>query len=148
MSAALDVALAGLAGAYAWGWRSARRARPEAPSVWRLWAFLAGVIALWAAVASPLAQLDQGHLTGHMIQHLLIMTVAAPLLLLGEPARLFFPRWRPPLAARGWLSPHPLLCWFAGTLIVLVWHVPRVFELGTAFSTRPSARRGSCSGCP
>jgi len=69
-------ALAALAVAYFFGWR---RAAPLPSSTWRLWAFLLGVVALWAAVASPIAHLDRGHLTGHMIQHLLLMTVAAPL---------------------------------------------------------------------
>src|SRR6185295_2722405 len=83
-------------------------------------------------VASPLARWDEGHLTGHMIQHLLIMTVAAPLLLLGEPIYVLGNRRQPPPSA-WWRSPHPLLCWFAGTFIVLVWHVPAAFELGMSW---------------
>ncbi len=137
----LTVALVFLAGTYGWSWRSLRRAVPDGVSVARLCAFLAGVVSLWAAVASPLAQLDQGQLTAHMIQHLLIMTVAAPLLLLGEPA---FVLWNAlpervrrrlrgaPGAASGFRrrSLHPAICWFAGTFVVLVWHVPRLFEVG------------------
>ena len=88
---------------------------------------MTGVVSLWAAVASPLARLDQGQLTAHMIQHLLIMTVAAPLLLLGEPAFVCLSGLP---ERRSWRSPHPALCWFAGTFVVLAWHVPTLFEVG------------------
>lgn len=76
-----------------------------------------GAGVLWIAIASPLSHLDHHLLTAHMVQHLLIMMVAGPLILLG--ARPFVVRWHP----------HPVLCWFAGTLTVIVWHVPAVFEI-------------------
>jgi putative membrane protein len=139
-TAVLAASLVLLAVAYAWRWRALRRIDPDTISVARLSAFLAGVLTLWVAVGSPLAHLDQWQLTAHMIQHLLIMTVAAPLLLLGEPARVFFNgapeqlrRWRPGMARLSGMrfrSPHPVLCWLSGTLIVLVWHVPSLFEVG------------------
>jgi cytochrome c oxidase assembly factor CtaG len=120
-------ALATLAVAYIFGWS---RAAPRVRSAPRLWAFLLGTVALWAAVASPIARLDRGHLTGHMIQHLLLMTVAAPLLLWGEPVRVFQQCFRAGAPALCWRSPHPALCWFIGTFTVLVWHVPPVFSFG------------------
>lgn len=48
--------------------------------------------------------------------HLLIMLVAAPLILFA--ARPALARWNPPIIG----------CWLAGTLTVLLWHVPAVFE--------------------
>src|SRR5262249_54863271 len=54
-------------------------------SGWRAGSFLLGLFLLWVAVASPIAALDHEFLTVHMIQHLLLMTFAAPLILLGEP---------------------------------------------------------------
>jgi putative membrane protein len=68
-------------------------------------------------VISSLAHLDHHLLTAHMVMHLLIMMVAAPLILFA--ARPTLVRWRPQIAA----------CWLAGTLTVLLWHVPPVFEL-------------------
>jgi cytochrome c oxidase assembly factor CtaG len=51
-----------------------------------------------------------------MIQHLLLMIVAAPLLLLGAP--------------RIHLRVPPVFCWLASTLVVIGWHIPALFELG------------------
>jgi putative membrane protein len=76
-----------------------------------------GIGALWIAVASPVAHLDHHLLTAHMVQHLLLMLMAAPLILLGAPSIVI--RWRP----------HPAFCWLAGSLTVIVWHVPAIFEL-------------------
>jgi cytochrome c oxidase assembly factor CtaG len=79
---------------------------------------VAGLATVWIVVASPVAHLDHHSLTAHMVQHLLLMVVAAPLILLGSRDRLQLP-WRP----------HPALCWLAGTMTVILWHVPKLFEL-------------------
>jgi putative membrane protein len=78
---------------------------------------VAGLAVVWITAGSKLAHLDHHLLTAHMVMHLLIMTVAAPLILFGS--RSILPRWRPQLT----------LCWLAGTLTVLFWHVPTIFEL-------------------
>jgi len=85
----------------------------------RLAAFFAGLLVLWIALASPLAQLDQENLTAHMVQHLLIMTVAAPLLLWGVGRMM-----------GSGIGVHPVVCWLAGTGVVVWWHIPTIFELG------------------
>ena len=83
----------------------------------QLTAFMSGLFSVWIAAASPLATLDHRSLTVHMLNHLLLMTVAAPLILAGMPilrnARLV----------------HPVLCWLAGTATVIGWHLPAAFEL-------------------
>jgi putative membrane protein len=82
-------------------------------------ALLAGGLATcWIVVASPVAHLDHHSLTAHMVQHLLLMVVAAPLILLGTRNTLHM-RYHP----------HPAFCWLAGTVTVILWHVPSVFEL-------------------
>jgi cytochrome c oxidase assembly factor CtaG len=83
-------------------------------------ATFAGAAAVWIAVASPAAHLDHSLLTAHMVQHLLLMLVAAPLILVGIAPKLG--RWRP----------HAALCWAAGTVTVIAWHVPAVFERALA----------------
>ena len=85
--------------------------------IWRVWACAAALAVIWITAASPLAHLDHHLLTAHMLMHLLIMTTAAPLILFGVRPALV--RWRPRIAS----------CWLAGTLTVLLWHVPAVFEL-------------------
>ena len=69
-----------------------------------------------------------------MVMHLLIMMVAAPLILFA--ARPMLVRWRPQIAA----------CWLAGTLTVLLWHVPPVFEfaLETPFRHRDAVAFPLC----
>lgn len=80
-----------------------------------------GFASLWIAVASPLAHLDHHLLTAHMLQHLVLMILAAPLILSGvRPVRL------EPLRV---ISRHPSFCWFAGTFTVIFWHIPAVFDL-------------------
>jgi putative membrane protein len=82
----------------------------------KMWALAVGALALWVAVWSPLSVLDHRLLTAHMVQHLLLMMIAAPLILLGAPAI------RPRI--------HPAFCWLASTAVVIGWHVPTLFELG------------------
>ncbi|HUA17207.1 MAG TPA: cytochrome c oxidase assembly protein [Bryobacteraceae bacterium] len=86
----------------------------------RLAAVMTGLVVLWVVLGSPFASLDHQFLIAHMLQHLLLMTVAAPLFLLGAPG--IVRRLRSRL--------HPVLCWLAGTGTVMVWHVPALFQAG------------------
>jgi putative membrane protein len=97
--------------------------------MWRLAAFMGGVLVLWIAVGSPLAAMDHHLLTAHMAQHLLLMTVAAPMILLGLAA-ITLPRSLKSPGALGRMFTHPVFCWLAGTAVVIGWHVPALFELG------------------
>ena len=92
-------------------------------------AFIIGLVALWAAAGSPLADMDHHLLTAHMAQHLLLMTVAAPLVLLGAPA-VTWPRGLNWMRALGRVGDRPVFCWLAATATVIGWHVPALFELG------------------
>jgi putative membrane protein len=96
---------------------------------WRLITFAGGLFSLWVAVGSPLASMDHHLLTAHMAQHLLLMTVAAPLILLGAPA-IMLPQGFDRLRAFGGIVTHPVFCWLAATAAVIGWHVPALFELG------------------
>jgi putative membrane protein len=71
--------------AYTRGWYQLRGVFPNLLSIWRLAAFVGGAPSVWAVVTSPLSVLDHQLLTFHMVQHLLLTTVAAPLILLGAP---------------------------------------------------------------
>lgn len=82
----------------------------------RLLSITLGLAAIWVGMASPVAMLDHRMLTAHMVQHLLLMTIAPPLLWLGAPV----PKRRLPLA----------VCWIPAALVLIVWHVPAVFRAG------------------
>src|SRR5215813_8531293 len=71
---------------YVSGWR---RAESTPANVWRLASFLVGVLLVWAALGSPLVAYDHDLLMVHMIQHLLLMTFAPALILLGQPLLSF-----------------------------------------------------------
>jgi putative membrane protein len=142
ISLVVTSALAATALVYVRGWFSLRSSFPDLSGSWRLAAFTIGLVSVWTAVASPLATLDHRSLTIHMTKHLLLMTVAAPLVLASAPVfplmcglpKLFIKSYRPfaNLPAR-WLERclmHPVSCWLAGTVAVIGWHLPVVFQLG------------------
>jgi putative membrane protein len=140
----VTLALVALQFVYLLGWYRLRKAIPHLLSVWRLAAFSCGLFTLWVAVGSFLAAADHLLLTAHMAQHLLLMTVSAPLILLGAPLIVLLnglprpfallvsgPLLRcSPLRALGRIVTHPLFCWLAGVGTVIAWHMPALFELG------------------
>lgn len=113
---------------------------PDILSVWRMVAFWCGLLALWVVMASPLGALDHHLLTAHMAEHLILMTVSAPLILLGAPVVVLqngiaksFERLvsgSSTIRTLGELATHPLFCWIAGAGTVIAWHIPSLFELG------------------
>ena len=128
---------------YVVGWRGLRKANAEAvPGSW-LAAYAAGVFALWLAIGSPLEALDDSSLLAHMVQHMLLMIVAPPLILLGAPA-LPLLHGLPARFVRGPLSgvlrsgavqrvgqflTEPLVCWISAMLTMIAWHLPAMFAL-------------------
>ena len=102
---------------------------------WRACGFLLGLLAIWIAVVSPVASWDSHMLTAHMMQHLLLMTIAPPLIWLGEPLiAVQLLRW--PLPERlGRLLGNPVCCWLAAAAVLIAWHVPAIFRLAMESST-------------
>src|SRR3984957_17630635 len=95
----LTIALLFAAWLYLHGWICIRLSSANAIPTWRAVSYFLGLLLVTTAVASPLAAYDHKLLTVHMIKHLLLMTVAPALILLGEPVRVF---WigTPPLGRR------------------------------------------------
>jgi cytochrome c oxidase assembly factor CtaG len=102
---------------------------------------VSGLFLVWVATSSPLAPLDHRSLTVHMVKHLLLMTVAAPLVLAAAPALTLLYGLPSRFAQSdilfrgqpaGWLKyslRNPVLCWLAGTIAVIGWHLPVAFQL-------------------
>ena len=71
---------------YLRGWVIIRRTRPDQFTWIRPASFLGGLIVLWLAIGSPMDGFADALLSAHMIEHLLLMSVVPPLLLVGLPA--------------------------------------------------------------
>jgi putative copper resistance protein D len=90
---------------YHWATRAVNRAHPGNPVPrWRAWAWHAGLVALGVALVSPIGTYDTVLFSAHMIQHLLLTLVAAPLLALGAPITLLL-RLASPSVRRGVILP-------------------------------------------
>ena len=140
-----DVVFAALVAAaiYTRGFVRLHRRMPERFPRWRLGAFLAGLAAILLAIASPLAAFDDLLLQVHMIQHMILMFVAPPLLLLGAPAipmlrglpaAIAKPALGPPIGSKvirrlGRAITHPVTCWLAMAVAFWGWHAPGPFQL-------------------
>ncbi len=86
------VAIVVVAGLYLWGVRRVNRLQPRHRwSPWRTVAFLGGLVALLIALESFVGLYDNVLFWDHMVQHLLLIMVSAPLLALGCPILLL---WR------------------------------------------------------
>jgi cytochrome c oxidase assembly factor CtaG len=133
--------LLGLGAAYAAGWwRLSRRARWLAP--WRPALALAGLGSLAVALLSPLDALAHRLFVAHMVQHMLLVALAAPALLLADP----FPAllWALPARSRRWVrrllargarvrgmwraATRAPVAWLTYAAVLGLWHLPPVYD--------------------
>src|SRR5277367_1967642 len=127
---------------YARGWFAIRKTRAPQFPAWRLGCFLLGLAVIALAIASPLDGFADALLSAHMVEHLLLMSFAPPLLLLGYPVVPLLRglprgvvvwivgpliRWRM-LRRFGHLLVVPLVAWLAMNLAFLGWHVPAAYD--------------------
>ncbi len=138
------VALCGLGILYGKGiqdlWQ--RRTTGDVISVPRAMLFAAGLAAVAAAITGPVHEMAERSFTGHMVQHMLLITVAAPLLGAGGaalPVMLALPR---PIR-RGFnkIRACPAIRWIRKpvnktlgggllfTAVFWLWHLPAVYML-------------------
>ncbi len=139
----LMVTIAITAAVYTRGWLQLRQRDPERWQGGRLAAFLGGLATIYLALASPIEPFAWLLLQMHMLQHLLLMMIAPPLVWLGWP---LFPLvrglpapvrtyWVAPLfrsrrlrSVLGWLA-HPLVAWPIYVVTTWLWHMPRAYDL-------------------
>jgi putative membrane protein len=145
---AATFALALTALLYLRGWLQMRRARVPFIPFWRAASFLLGIFSLWFALASPLDTFSSFILTAHMLQHMVLMMIAPPLILLGAPL-VPLVRGLPVFAAREFAGPflnwrvamrignaliHPAVALIIMGAAMFAWHTPRLYELALASS--------------
>jgi putative membrane protein len=132
----IGAALAG--GLYLWAVRRVRRTHPLHPSPgWRTAAFLSGLAAILLALVSPIEAYEDALFSVHMVQHMLLELVAAPLLLLGAPITLAL-RVASPSVRRGLLVvlhsrvvaviSFPLVAWILFAAVNWGWHFSTLYN--------------------
>jgi cytochrome c oxidase assembly factor CtaG len=143
LNAQVIVLLLAIAAVYVVGWTRGRQLLRDERDRGRLAAFLAGLVVVFLATESPLDTFDNVYLSAHMTQHLLLMMVAPPLLLLGRPTlpllrglpKNFVKEGLGPFLSwpllqrvlRGLTSPPLALLLF--TVSTIFWHLPKFYEL-------------------
>ncbi len=109
---------------------------------WRPWCFALGILVILIALTSPIDSLGHLLLSVHMVQHWLLLMLAAPLLLLGAPGIPVL-RALPRVVRREALGPflasprirhafsilvHPVTGVVAFTLATWIWHAPALYQ--------------------
>jgi putative membrane protein len=131
----------------AWAYRRGQAGGPRRPAdTWRARCFALALATLGLALLSPLDALAGTLASAHMVQHLLLVLVAAPLLALSAPAsailrgsplavRRASSRWRRRLGlthrnlrALG----HPAAAWMAHVAVLWFWHAAVPYDAALA----------------
>jgi len=137
------IAVLGMAGLlYSRGWWHLRRRQPRLATGRRLMAYLGGLTVLGLALMSPIDVLGGQFFFVHMIQHLLLVMIAPPLLLLANPFPFFL--WGLPAGARRQIGQllrrrtpfrrglhsltSPGLVWMTFVAFFVAWHDPKAYD--------------------
>lgn len=122
--------------------RLRRRSREGRPGARRAWCFRTALAALAAALLSPLEALAAGLFAAHMVQHLLLILVAAPLLVVARPTAALV--WGLPTGVRralrrsgllrtassaGGALASPAAAWTLAGAALWAWHAPALYGL-------------------
>lgn len=124
-------------------WRLTQQRGAQRISPWRSVSYLSGVAVIWVALMSPIDVLSDQFFYMHMVQHLLLVMIAPPLLLLADP--MFMMLWGLPRGLRlevgRLLRPDatfrrvarslttPGLVWLYYVAVLIGWHEPRAYDL-------------------
>jgi len=133
-----------------------RAGRGRGISMLQATAFAGGWSTLAAALVSPLDALGGQLFSAHMLQHELLMVLAAPLLCLAQPLAAW--TWALPAAARRALAAFlrcaawrwawrgltaPLTAWALHAVVLWGWHAPALFEAALADTAWHTWQHGS-----
>jgi putative membrane protein len=122
----------------------------------RTLAFVAGLVTIGGALAFPMEEAARALFSAHMVQHLLLMVVAAPLLVYGLAGRTLFmgipAMLRHRLGALGRTLRvarrlgSPPAVWGLQALALWSWHLPGLYELGLGSELLHAVEHGSLLG--
>jgi hypothetical protein len=121
-------------GILALGGLYASRARVAPPRPAQIAAFGGGLLTLFLALNGPLHDLsDVSLFSAHMVQHLLLIFVVAPLLIIGTPGAMLRPALAWPIVgpAARWLT-RPAVCFVTFNVVLAGWHLPPLYNLAMA----------------
>jgi putative copper resistance protein D len=123
---------------YLWAVRRVDAAHPHnRHPAWRTWLFLAGLAAIAVALVSPIEAYEGVLFSVHMVQHMLLELVAAPLLLAGAPITLTLRVATPAVRRRLLTILHsrvirvlsfPVIAWFAFAAVNWGWHFSTLYD--------------------
>ena len=128
---------------YARRWRGARAAanakrshqamlvaRAHDAPRWRAWCFAGALLAVFAALISPVDELGHSVLTMHMVQHLLLLDVAPILGILGLTRVILRPATRRFMEVERRAGPlaHPVFAALLYVATMALWHVPAFYD--------------------
>ncbi len=89
--------------------------------------FLSGLVLIIICTASPLHYVGENYLfSAHMLSHVLLLLIAAPLLVAGIPEENKFKKQLLFLSNKIYQA--PLLSWIVGVGFMWIWHVPYIFH--------------------
>jgi putative membrane protein len=124
---------------YVWGvhkvWQRAGRGHGISRRQWM--SFVGAILMLILALISPLDALSKSLFSAHMVQHLILMLAAAPLLVLSDFQLAFL--WILPRSqvqtigssvnqTRRSVLTHPIIIWILFTVTMWVWHASTFYE--------------------
>lgn len=102
--------------------------------LWRRASFVLGILVLVLSLESALDPLGDDYLfSAHMAQHLLLILIVPPFLLLGIPEQSARQWLRVPLIARAErVLGRPVVAWPAAIIVMTLWHVPLFYNFALA----------------
>jgi len=121
-----------LIAAYLWGVGPARERWSLGPpaSRWQIAAFVGSVVILFVSLTGPIHDLSDYYLfSAHMVQHMLLMMIVPPLMLLGMPAWLIRPALRARRVERlARFLTQPLIAFAIYNVVFVIWHFPFMYN--------------------
>jgi putative membrane protein len=107
-----------------YGWQA------EATSPWRIASYLGAVALVFFSLNGPLHTLSDEYLfSAHMVQHMLLMLIMPPFLIMGIPPWLI----RKAMEKRGVAEvarklTHPVMAYLAYNITFIGWHIPQMYN--------------------